>query len=370
MTKPTFVGRLLAATMCSLPVLADAQPAPAIAPPPPDSLFYVTTAAPVRLDVLGAEGLVPGGVVKDKPYSADSITESTQVLADGNRITHKNQARVYRDSQGRTRREQTMDSLGVFQGPSGPITTITINDPVAGTTYFLDPAAHTARNLQRFRIELDRERRDRENGGGGGGVATFELAVPPPDDEPSVAAATAGALPLPFPPPAGALEPGAPAGGAVQIRGVARGDTAFRPATAVARAFGASESRTEDLGEQVLEGVLAHGTRETSTIPAGALGNERAIVITSERWYSADIDAVVSSKTSDPRFGETSYELVNVVRAEPAPDLFALPPGYELQADAGLSRAGARAFGRGEPPPAGERGDRVFVVDPSPRPNK
>jgi hypothetical protein len=365
--------------------------------------------------------------VKDKPYSADSITESTQVLADGNRITHKNQARVYRDSQGRTRREQTMGSLGVFQAPSTPITTITINDPVAGTTYFLDPAAHTARRLQRFRLEL--------GGGASGGTMTFERAVPPPGDEPSVVGATAGALPLPFPPPA-AFEPGAPARGGVQIRGVARADALFGvsgidranleaelearkqelnglrerygndhpdvqrvqrvvdsltsviaktptsagagvptarldnpPATAVARAFGPSESATEDLGEQVLEGVLAHGTRETSTIPAGALGNERAIVITSERWYSADIDAVVSSKTSDPRFGETSYELVNVVRTEPAPDLFTLPPGYELQADAGFSHAGVRVFGRGEAP-AGERADRVFVVEPSPTPEK
>ena len=429
MMKATLVGRLLAATTCSLPVLVAAQQPPSTAPPPPDSLFYVSTAAPLRLDVLGAEGVVPGGVVKDKPYSADSITESIQILADGNRITHKNQARVYRDSQGRTRREQTMGSLGVFQGPSAPITTITINDPVAGTTYFLDPAAHTARKLQRFRLEL--------GGGPGGGTATFERAVPPPGDEPSVAAATAGALPLPFPPPPAALEPGTPVGGAVEIRGVARADAfgpaglpatdranlevelEYRkqelsrlherygndhpdvqrvqrvvdsltsilanmsistrprvltpppddpPATVAARAFGPSESTTEDLGEQVLEGVLAHGTRETSTIPAGVLGNEREIVITSERWYSADIEAVVSSETSDPRFGETSYELVNVVRAEPAQDLFTLPPGYELQADAGFSHAGARVFGRGEAPPAGERADRVFVVEPSPKP--
>src|SRR4051794_13582226 len=150
MMKPIFVARSFAASACSLPLLAAAQPPPSAAPPPPpDSMFYVTSAAPLRLDVLGAEGVVPGGVVKEKPYTADSITESTQILVDGNRITHKNQARVYRDSQGRTRREQTMASLGVFQASSAPLTTITINDPVAGTTYFLDPAAHTARQLQR-----------------------------------------------------------------------------------------------------------------------------------------------------------------------------------------------------------------------------
>jgi hypothetical protein len=363
MMNLTLVRRLLAASACSLPMLVAAQPPPPPEPPPPppDSLFYVTSGAPLRLDVLGAEGVVPGGVVKDKPYAADSITQSTQVLADGNRITHKNQARVYRDSLGRTRREQTMESLGVFQPPNAPITTVTIQDPVAGTTYFLDPAAHTARKLQRFRLEL--------GGGAGGNTVTFERPVPPPGDDPSVAGGAAGAPQLPLPPPP-TIEPGAPAAGVVAVR-EAPGDVAFGPATAkaVARAFGPSESSTEDLGEQVLEGVLAHGTRETSTIPAGALGNEREIVITSERWYSADIDAVVSSKTSDPRFGETSYELANVVRTEPAPDLFTIPSGYELQADAGRPGFSGRAIAPGDAP-AGARTQRVFVVEQRPKQDK
>jgi hypothetical protein len=119
----------------------------------------------------------------------------------------------------------------------------------------------------------------------------------------------------------------------------------------------------------VLGGVLAHGTRETSTIPAGALGNERAIVSTSERWYSAEIDAVVSSKTSDPRFGETSYELANIVRSEPAPELFTIPSGYEVQA--GPAHAGARMVAPGDAAPAGARVERVFVVQPTPvKPDK
>ena len=49
--------------------------------------------------------LTPG-----KPYAAEAITESTQVLADGNRIVQKSTTRVYRDSEGRTRREQISDS--------------------------------------------------------------------------------------------------------------------------------------------------------------------------------------------------------------------------------------------------------------------
>jgi hypothetical protein len=360
MMKPIFVASLLAASAWSLPLRVAAQPPPpAGPPPPPDSLFYVTTAAPLRLDVLGAEGVVPGGVVKDKPYTADSITESTQILGDGNRITHQNQARFYRDSLGRTRREQTLGSLGVFQAPSEPVTTITIHDPVAGTTYFLDPAAHTVRKVQPFRLQFNAV-----GGGAGSSTATFERAVPPPGDDPNVPGAPAGAVSLPFPPPSAAQGPGAPAGGVIALRGGAR--TGGPGTIAFEGQAGPLNSTTEDLGEQVLEGVLAHGTRETSTIPAGALGNQRAIVITSERWYSAEIDAVVSSKTSDPRFGETIYKLVNVVREEPAPDLFTIPSGYELQADAGFSHAGARMVAPDDARPAGARVERVFVVEPNP----
>ena len=68
----------------------------------------------------------------------------------------------------------------------------------------------------------------------------------------------------------------------------------------------------------------------TDTIPAGTIGNERPIEIVTERWYSKDIDAMVLQRFFDPRFGETIYRLVNVVRGEPSPDLFQVPQGYEL----------------------------------------
>ena len=45
-----------------------------------------------------------GEPVKNAPYSAEAITESTQTLADGNRIRRENRSLIYRDSQGRTRR--------------------------------------------------------------------------------------------------------------------------------------------------------------------------------------------------------------------------------------------------------------------------
>ena len=60
-----------------------------------------------------------------------------------------------------------------------------------------------------------------------------------------------------------------------------------------------------------------------------------------ERWYSEDIDAMVLQRFSDPRFGETTYRLVNVVLGEPSPDLFQVPQGYELKASE-MPRAGVR----------------------------
>jgi hypothetical protein len=81
--------------------------------------------------------------------------------------------------------------------------------------------------------------------------------------------------------------------------------------------------------------LLVQGTRMTSTIPAGAMGNERPIDIVTERWYSKDIDATVLERFFDPRFGETIYRLVNVVRGNPSPDLFQVPQGYEVVVDEG-----------------------------------
>ncbi len=70
--------------------------------------------------------------VKDAPYSAEIVTESIQVLGDGNRIVHRTTGRVYRDSQGRTRREEDIEP-----GRSG---SISISDPVARDRVLARPA--------------------------------------------------------------------------------------------------------------------------------------------------------------------------------------------------------------------------------------
>jgi len=80
-----------------------------------------------------------------------------------------------------------------------------------------------------------------------------------------------------------------------------------------------------------MEGVMAEGTRATITIPAGAIGNQSPIEIVSERWYSPELQTVIFSRRADPRFGETTYRLTNIVRAEPAAELFQVPADYKLE---------------------------------------
>jgi TonB family protein len=242
-----------------------------------------------------------GKLVKGAPYSAEAVTETTQTLADGNRIVNKATAMLYRDSEGRSRREQTLRSIGPFATAGEPPQTIFISDPVAQMSYVLDVRTHTARKMPSFR---------------------FEVKVAPPAEGGKTPAATAGAAP-----PAQrdrsensdtgyAMTTIPSAGGAgytVEFRG------------------GGKNTKTESLGKQTIEGVEAEGTRTTVTIPAGDIGNALAIDIVNERWYSPELQTVVMTKQSDPRFGETVYRLTNIDRSEPDKSLFQVPADYTIK---------------------------------------
>lgn len=91
-----------------------------------------------------------------------------------------------------------------------------------------------------------------------------------------------------------------------------------------------AEAKAEDLGTQVIQGVTAQGKRITRVIPAGKEGNEKEIDIVTETWYSPDLQVVVMSKTSDPRFGESTYQLNSISRTEPDPALFTVPADYAI----------------------------------------
>jgi hypothetical protein len=88
-------------------------------------------------------------------------------------------------------------------------------------------------------------------------------------------------------------------------------------------------AKSEDLGTQVMQGITAQGKRVTRVIAAGQEGNEKEIDIVTETWYSPDLQTLVMSKASDPRYGETTYQLTGLSRAEPDPALFAVS-GYAI----------------------------------------
>ena len=325
--------RCYVAVLCALPCVGFAQDADQA---PQQDTVFVAAGAPAfmpfaaTVDVVGSFGSVVGGVVKGKPYSADAVTESSQILADGNRITTRNETRLFRDGEGRTRRELTLNALGVWQ-PASQQVSITIDDPVAGESYVLNPAAETARKLRQFKVALPQ-----------GGVAqwtegTIARALPAPAGaqggppqtvafSSEIGVTVSGAAPA-APPPL----PPMPAQGVPGTRVLPPVNT-FRLAPTVAATAGV-ELSLEDLGEQVLEGVVARGSRQTQTIPAGAIGNERDIEIVAEEWYSDALETVVLRRNFDPRFGETTYRLINVRLGEPSGDLFTVPQGYELAED-------------------------------------
>ena len=122
------------------------------------------------------------------------------------------------------------------------------------------------------------------------------------------------------------------------------------------------ETTTTSLGTQTVNGVSAQGTRITRTIPAGEIGNQKPIVITIEKWYSPDLQETVMTKRSDPRMGETVFQLTNIQRTEPAATLFQVPAGFSVEEGRGHVRGMYRTFG----PAAGASPDAPVTRSPTP----
>lgn len=97
---------------------------------------------------VGSEMHFGGKTVKGAPYSATVTTESTQTLADGTHITRSTTGAAYRDSEGRTRTEQTLGGVGTFAATNDARQRTFIHDPVAGVQYVLDAAARTAEKMK------------------------------------------------------------------------------------------------------------------------------------------------------------------------------------------------------------------------------
>ena len=98
-------------------------------------------------DFLSVETRFDPAVVKDTPYSAQAVIEHTQILGDGTRIQRRETAMAYRDSAGRTRREQTIKGFGPIEVAGGPITLAFISDPVGGFNYVINQGMKLARKM-------------------------------------------------------------------------------------------------------------------------------------------------------------------------------------------------------------------------------
>lgn len=88
----------------------------------------------------------------------------------------------------------------------------------------------------------------------------------------------------------------------------------------------------------------------TRTIPAGAIGNLNALVITSERWYSSALDLLLEDTHTDPRFGTTTYQLSNIGQSL-ASSLFTPDPSFTQVQDGGFAKGGHQGGDRQPPPP-------------------
>ena len=225
---------------------------------------------------VGAEVGMTGRVVKNAPFSADIVTEATQVLPDGNRIKQSSTVRYYRDSEGRTRREQSLENLNRLAPNSNLPQVAFVHDPVAGATYALNLDKRTYTKTGRMGARA-------AEGGAEGARPMPRMSrgpggPPPPDGQP-------------------------------------------RPTR--------QNVKTESLGRQLVEGVPADGSRTTMTIPAGAIGNENPIQVVTETWYSPELQAYVLRKRSDPRSGDSVTRYTNIIRSEPGRTLFEPPADFK-----------------------------------------
>jgi len=209
-----------------------------------------------------------------QPFSAVAQTQSTTVFADGNRIVRTNTVRYFRDGEGRTRTERGM---GLAEGSAAqPRTVITINDPVAATRYVLNPQNKSVTVWK---------------------LPPGALAPQAVEDEPLETTASFGLLGL----------------------GMALG---ANPRTVEA------SSDTTSLGQKVISGVSATGTRVVRTIPSGAFGNEKPITSNLERWLSPELGVPLQITQRSSIGGTLTLNVSQIVRAEPDPALFTVPAGY------------------------------------------
>jgi hypothetical protein len=330
-------------------------------------------------------------LVRGAPYSATAVTESTQTLSDGNQIIRRNETTYYRDSEGRTRMEQTLKQIGKWVAVGDPQRIVMIADPVAGHSYSLDvntlkatksalpykvlspesvreetekQKASWERQRQQFEERRTRERRmfeerwDRrgrsieEQRGKSGQAQAEELAKQKrvleeqrvkerrEFDERWAQQKQRFEQQLVEQKQRfeeqlkrrQGLDRSVPKAMSEKSPSKPAESPSLegKPKPAGAAAQSDNRKKTESLGKRVVEGVEAEGIRTTVTIPAGEIGNTLPINVVDESWYSRELQVPVMTRHHDPRSGDNVFRLTNINRAEPARSLFEVPAGYTI----------------------------------------
>lgn len=232
----------------------------------------------------GFVGTAPGGV-KGQPFSADVIEETDQFLADGNHIHRENHGKIFRDSEGRSRTE---NEIGGDMPGIKLFVHILIVDPVQNTFIMLDPRNKVA-TVHNF--------------------GKLTGAVPDLKSVPSKA--------QPVKTGTAASDP--------QSQALLQ-DLRDRQSQGMSR-----QHSREDLGTMEIEGFTVKGTRLTTTIPAGAMGNDKPMTTTSERWFSEDLKMDLLTKSNSPESGQHVRKLVNIRSGDPDPLIFQVPVDYTVK---------------------------------------
>ena len=299
-----------------------------------NAVFQFAAAGGERNLMLSVDS-IGGKVVTGRPYSAVEERHSVQTLGDGTRIESSETNHVYRDEQGRTRIERKDGN-------------ITINDPVSGFSAELDPKTRTVskttviRTLARTASTVPDALKSK--------LAQLQAEAVQVQGQSTTSSPQVTKLKAEILDAQKAVESTQPQ--MFQYRTI-NGDGSslsdekglaeyqFTTARTVSvtgssgpvtlRVAPGNNASVESLPSQMVNGILAEGTRTTETIPVGKIGNDRAISIVNERWYSNNLQMLVKSSSSDPRFGDTTYQLTNIVQSSPDPSLFTIPGDYTMR---------------------------------------
>lgn len=230
-------------------------------------------------------------LVKNVPVSGTVVLQSEQRSGDGDNTVKIISGRVYRDSDGRTRYDELSETKGSDETLVEVVAKTTINDPIQGVSFIIDPKANTARRKTFFAQSEP---------------ASEVRSVPARNTATKQGSSNSQILPIP-----NTMD---------MSQGLKTPDTTSSP-----------NAKHESLGQRHIEGTVAEGTRIVMTVPAGKMNNAKQIEIGCERWYSSSLKTWMLIECSDSRSGKSSYRLTQIKTDPPPANLFKVPNDTKIR---------------------------------------